>query len=91
MEDETWTDKMDRVGRAVWQLLHSQTEVDHVRAEAHLGREGDPQVLSTDAAGGVLWLDMDGKNHRQIILPDGSLARNAEWLAERRKEGPASS
>jgi hypothetical protein len=89
MEDEPWTDKMDRVGRALWELLHSQAEVDHLRAEIYVGREGDPQVLSTDVAGGVLWIDMDGTNHRQVILPDGSLARNPEWLGTQRDEGIA--
>jgi len=52
------------------------------------GREGDPQVLSTDVAGGVLWLDTDDNNHRQIILPDGSLARNSEWWLSGERQGP---
>ena len=51
-------------------------------------REGDPQVLSTDVAGGVLWIDVDGNNHRQVVLPTGKLARDAEWLAKRRDEPP---
>ena len=85
---EDWTDKMDRVARAVWELLHGQREIDHVRVEASFGREGDPQVLSTDAAGGVLWLDVDGDNHRQVIRPDGRLARDAEWLSKRHEKRP---
>lgn len=77
MNDESWTDKLDRVGRAVWDLLHGQTEINHVRAEVYLGRDGDPQILSTDVAGGVLWIDEAGNDNRQVILADGRLARKA--------------
>ncbi|CAN5330885.1 hypothetical protein BH18ACT12_BH18ACT12_05190 [soil metagenome] len=39
--------------------------------------DGDPQVLATDVAGGVLWIDEAGANSRQVILPNGELARDA--------------
>jgi hypothetical protein len=80
--EETWTNKLDRVGRAVWELLHFHPEIEYVRVEAHVGRGHDPQVLATDVGGGVIWVDEQGGDNRQVILPDGNPARPA-WLAQR--------
>lgn len=77
MGDERWTDKMDRVGHAMWELLQAHPEVDHIRAELYLGAENDPQVLSSDVAGGVLWVGEVAGENRQVILPDGQPARKA--------------
>jgi hypothetical protein len=75
VDGEAWATKLDRVGRALWELLHSHAELDHVRAEVILEPGGERQVLSTDVAGGVLWIDEHGDDHRQVVLPDGRLAR----------------
>ena len=88
MGDESWTDKVDRVGRAVWELRHGQPEVGYVRVDVYVD-EGDPVVLATDVAGGVIWVDQAGDNNRQVIYPDGRRARNAAWLAKRRWGGNA--
>ena len=79
-----WTASRERCGSSYTANVRS----DHVRVEASFGREGDPQVLSTDAAGGVLWIDVDGDNHRQVIRPDGRLARDAEWLSKLHEKRP---
>jgi hypothetical protein len=75
LDSENWTEKMDRVGRAIWELLHAHPEVGYVRAEVHLEGDAQPQMLATDAAGGVLWIDETGSDNRQVILPGGRLAR----------------
>jgi hypothetical protein len=80
---------MDRLGRAVWELLHSNPEIGFVRAEIYVGRGDDPRILATDVAGGVVWIDVAGDNDRQVIMPDGNPARDEAWLAKRRREGPA--
>jgi hypothetical protein len=77
MGDEKWTDKMDRIGHAMWELLQVHSEVGHIRTEVYLGAEDDPQILSSDVAGGVLWVDEVAGDNRQVVLPDGQPARKA--------------
>ena len=40
MGDEKWTDKMDRIGHAMWELLQVHSEVGHIRTEVYLGARG---------------------------------------------------
>jgi predicted RNA polymerase sigma factor len=75
---EHWADRMDRLGRAIWELFHAHPEIGYLRAEVYLADDdSSPEVLATDVAGGVLWVDdQDASNNRQVILPDGGFARN---------------
>jgi hypothetical protein len=41
-----------------------------------VGHEGDPQVLGTDGAGEVVWIDEAGTDHRQVVHPDDSFNRD---------------
>ena len=89
MGKPTWTDTMDRVARSLWEVVQRNPEVNYIRAEVALGDDRPVAVLDADPKEGVAWVDEDGGNDRQVILPDGSLARSPEWLAKRREEGSA--
>ncbi len=45
---------MDRLGRAVWELLHAHPEIDYVRTEVYVdGSEADPEVLARTSPTGA--------------------------------------
>jgi hypothetical protein len=74
MGDKSWTETVDRVGHGIWQLLRDNPEVNYVRAEVQVADV--PVVLDGDPVGGVTWVDeSEAGDHRQVVLPDGQLAR----------------
>jgi hypothetical protein len=50
---EDWPNRMDRLGRAIWELFHAHPEIGYVRAEVYVADDdSSPEVLATDVAGG---------------------------------------
>jgi hypothetical protein len=76
MADATPTDTIDRIAQAMWALLNEHPEIGYLSAEVILAEGAEPEVLATDVAGGVLWIDRANADmNRQVVLPNGQSAR----------------